>query len=140
VLLARHKKLNVWLPPGGHVEKDELPDDAVLREVYEETGVRAKILPNKRGLTFLDEHAKEMELPFAVILVDIERDDSHNHIDLIYVCRATTDVLVPDQNEVTDARWFACDRLYDLDIFDNVRKTIISAANKVAVCERGTGQ
>lgn len=32
VLLIHHKKLNLWLPPGGHIEKNETPDDAVKRE------------------------------------------------------------------------------------------------------------
>jgi ADP-ribose pyrophosphatase YjhB (NUDIX family) len=42
-----HKKLQVWLPPGGHMEENEIPDDAVLHEIYEETGIKAEILPNK---------------------------------------------------------------------------------------------
>src|SRR3712207_2453622 len=41
VLLHLHRKLGMWLPPGGHIERDELPDNAAIREVYEETGPRA---------------------------------------------------------------------------------------------------
>ena len=33
VLLHRHRKLGMWLPPGGHIEKVELPDEAAVREV-----------------------------------------------------------------------------------------------------------
>lgn len=128
VLLIKHKKLHVWLPPGGHVEGNELPDDTVLREIYEETGIRAEILPNRRGLSLPGDHARELETPFAVLLVDIERDDSHNHIDLVCLCRATTDTLVPDDNEVTDAGWFSSEEISRLDMFDNVRKTIAYAA------------
>ena len=131
VLLIKHRKLHVWLPPGGHVEENELPDDAVLREIYEETGIRAEMLPNRRGLSLSSGHAKEMETPFAVLLVDIEGDGSHNHIDLIYACRAMSDVLVPDENEITDAAWFSCEQIRDLDTFDNVRKVIICAAKTV---------
>jgi 8-oxo-dGTP pyrophosphatase MutT (NUDIX family) len=40
VLLHLHRKLGMWLPPGGHIERDELPDDAAVREVFEETGLR----------------------------------------------------------------------------------------------------
>jgi len=43
VLLHRHRKLGMWLPPGGHIEEDELPDDAAVREVWEETGVRVEL-------------------------------------------------------------------------------------------------
>lgn len=39
VLLIKHKKLNLWLAPGGHVETGELPFQAAEREFWEETGV-----------------------------------------------------------------------------------------------------
>ncbi len=48
VLLHRHRKLGTWLPPGGHIEKDELPDDAAVREVGEETGVRVELVGERR--------------------------------------------------------------------------------------------
>lgn len=39
VLLVHHKKLGLWLNPGGHIEPDELPHQAAEREFYEETGI-----------------------------------------------------------------------------------------------------
>src|SRR3712207_9577083 len=48
VLLHRHRKLGMWLPPGGHIERDELPDDAAVREVFEETGIRVELVGEKR--------------------------------------------------------------------------------------------
>ena len=36
VLLHPHPKVGLWLPPGGHIEPHELPDDAALRETLEE--------------------------------------------------------------------------------------------------------
>lgn len=39
VLLVKHKKLGIWLNPGGHIEPGELPHEAAEREFYEETGV-----------------------------------------------------------------------------------------------------
>ena len=44
VLLHLHEKLNRWLPPGGHIEPNELPDEAAKREVFEETGVAAALV------------------------------------------------------------------------------------------------
>ncbi len=36
VLLIYHKKLDKWLPIGGHIELDEDPEEALFREVKEE--------------------------------------------------------------------------------------------------------
>ena len=44
VLMIKHKKLQRWLPPGGLIENNETPDQAALREVHEETGLKIKLL------------------------------------------------------------------------------------------------
>lgn len=46
VLLVKHKKLGIWLPPGGHIEPDELAHTAAEREFWEETGVKVKAVDN----------------------------------------------------------------------------------------------
>lgn len=43
-LLHFHPKLGIWLPPGGHIEENEEPQDAVLREIREETGLECRII------------------------------------------------------------------------------------------------
>ncbi len=42
VLLVRHRKLDIWLSPGGHIDPDELPHEAAEREFFEETGLRVR--------------------------------------------------------------------------------------------------
>ena len=42
--LHEHKRLGIHIPPGGHVDRDELPHEAALREVREETGLEATLL------------------------------------------------------------------------------------------------
>src|SRR5262245_56314746 len=39
VLLVQHANGGVWLLPGGAIDPDETPQDAVVREVWEETGL-----------------------------------------------------------------------------------------------------
>ncbi len=44
VLLIKHRKLNMWLNPGGHVDANELPHQAAEREFLEETGVKVRVV------------------------------------------------------------------------------------------------
>ncbi|MBS3077685.1 NUDIX domain-containing protein [Candidatus Pacearchaeota archaeon] len=44
ILLIHHNKLNLWLPVGGHIEQNETPDEALLREIKEETNLDVEIV------------------------------------------------------------------------------------------------
>jgi 8-oxo-dGTP pyrophosphatase MutT (NUDIX family) len=44
VLLHWHRRLGLWLPPGGHIDPGELPDEAAVRETLEETGLAIELL------------------------------------------------------------------------------------------------
>ena len=44
VLLMYNKKLNKWLQPGGHIEGRETPIETAIREAFEETGIRIKVV------------------------------------------------------------------------------------------------
>lgn len=79
VLLHLHRKLGMWLPPGGHIEENELPDDAAAREVFEETGVEVDLVGEKReDIT----DPVQLRCPAGVQLENI--GPGHQHIDLIY--------------------------------------------------------
>lgn len=43
VVLHRHKRLGIWLQPGGHVDPGETCEEAALREVAEETGLHGTL-------------------------------------------------------------------------------------------------
>ena len=129
ILMIRHNKLKVWLPPGGHIQDNELPDDAVLREIFEETGVMAEIVPNRKKLDLADSHCLELEVPFVILLEDIEGDGTHNHIDMVYICRAVTEDLILQEGEVHGIGWFSYDQAMKLKTFENVTKTITHAVD-----------
>ncbi|MCL1790389.1 MAG: NUDIX domain-containing protein [Peptococcaceae bacterium] len=126
-LMIKHKKQRVWLPPGGHVEDNELPDEAVLREIYEETGVRAALIPYRHGLSVAKENCRELVRPFTVLLEDIEKNGTHNHIDLVYLCRALNEDLTFRDAETDGVGWFSYERLEKLETYENVIKTMAKA-------------
>jgi 8-oxo-dGTP pyrophosphatase MutT (NUDIX family) len=79
VMLHKHAKLGLWLPCGGHVEPGELPDDAAVREVVEESGVRVRLV----GAPPVATHdPRALVPPRGMQLSRIA--DGHEHVDLIY--------------------------------------------------------
>jgi 8-oxo-dGTP pyrophosphatase MutT (NUDIX family) len=94
VLLHFHSKLKKWLPPGGHIEPDETPPDAVRREVKEETGLDI-ILIRQENLTVHSPNANSFERPFLCLLESVPAHGltpAHEHMDLIYLAHPKSGV------------------------------------------------
>lgn len=86
VLLHKHKKLGIWIAIGGHIEENENPVEAVIREVEEETTLEIKLITLKRKLLKTDQVLEQI-LPEAIIeeKIPIYQDKpEHVHIDLVY--------------------------------------------------------
>ena len=83
-LLHWHRKLQLWLPPGGHVDPDEDPLQAVMREVLEETGITADVVPQAPAMTFTN--IPQLPPPLAIIVAEVA-DGPHQHIDMSYALR-----------------------------------------------------
>lgn len=86
-LLHWHRKLQQWMPPGGHLLPDEDPATGALREVREETGIEAELLP--LTATFPFSYPRQLPPPYIILVEEsAEADEPHQHIDLIYFCRS----------------------------------------------------
>jgi len=129
VILHRHPKLGLWLPPGGHIEPNELPDEAALREVREETGL-AIVLHEERGLPVdYPDQARQLIRPAGIQLESIS--PGHEHIDLVYFATLrdhTADAPLPELFE--GMMWVAQANLSTHELLDEVR----------AWCDRALGQ
>ena len=85
-LLHWHRKLQQWMPPGGHLLPDEDPVAGVLREVREETGVEAELVSFTP--TFPFSYPQQLPAPYTILVENsAEAGEPHQHIDLIYFCR-----------------------------------------------------
>jgi 8-oxo-dGTP pyrophosphatase MutT (NUDIX family) len=97
VLLHFHKKLHLWLQPGGHIEENESPSDAARREVYEETGLRP--VAAEDGASAHGRHD-------VVFHVDVHPAGAHTHLDLRYLLFASG-TPTPPPGESQLVRWFS---------------------------------
>ena len=118
VLLILHKKLKLWLPVGGHIELNEDPDEALVREIKEECGLEVKILANR--LDRNDPNHKHLHTPSYLNIHKIgsNPDEVHRHVALIYFAKAQSDKFVLNADEHDNIRWFSdeelCDPKYDI--------------------------
>ncbi|KVN07016.1 MULTISPECIES: NUDIX hydrolase [unclassified Burkholderia] len=125
LLLLHHRKLDVWLYPGGHVEAAETPDAAVLREIEEETGIRATLVGERDGdLADRDADVTVLHRPYQVLCEFIDdKREPHYHVDLVYLC-ATSARACPAARENDHARFFTYEQLDDLRMFPNFRRLV----------------
>ncbi|MCY3886508.1 MAG: NUDIX domain-containing protein [Chloroflexi bacterium] len=87
-LLHWHAKNRMWLPPGGHIEPDEDPLEAALRETMEETGIAVTVLPISEPFGFAS--PRQLPAPVTIMVESIPASASepaHEHLDLIYFTR-----------------------------------------------------
>ena len=102
VLFIHHKKLNKWLPIGGHVELNEDPEEALLREVKEECGLKISILGKKPKIK-----SKGTKTLYSPTFLNIHKiSNTHKHIGLCYFAKAKTDKVILNKKEHSQIRWF----------------------------------
>ncbi|SNZ02842.1 ADP-ribose pyrophosphatase YjhB, NUDIX family [Natronoarchaeum philippinense] len=104
--LHEHDKLDMWLPPGGHLDRDELPHEAAIREAREETGLDISLLASADGPE--SETASQLPQPRQFLLEDINvtpEGVGHQHVDFVYYGEATHRDITPSPGEQDAADW-----------------------------------
>lgn len=129
VLLHKHKKLNIWIGIGGHVEEDENPVQTVLREVKEETNLGVKLIFEKSLLKTKD--VEELITPQTIIEEKIplyKSEPAHFHIDHIYFafCKNPKKIKMSE-----DYRWLSNVDLKKNDLEIEVQTYARKAIDKV---------
>ena len=138
-LLHWHRKVGLWLPPGGHIEPGEDPIEAALREVMEETGMAVEIAPTAAPFGYGD--PPQLPAPATIMVEPIRAfggDAAHQHIDLIYFTRPLNETGDPPPGW----RWIDREQLErnapimvdgaDAEVSEDVRVLGIAAIDHIA--------
>jgi len=93
LLLVDHINAGLWLPTGGHVEPNEHPKEAALRELEEELSLQGEFLTRDPIL--------------LTSTITVGRTAGHTDVSLWYAVRGSVEwELSYDQTEFRSVRWF----------------------------------
>ena len=124
-LLHKHRKYGKYLPVGGHIDRDETPEEAVLREVKEESGLDIELFSNKLK-TF--SRSKEMNIGNVMNLHNV--NTFHQHMDFVYFAKSVTDKVNPREGESKDLIWVSVEDFENIDTYEEVKDYCIQAIER----------
>lgn len=117
ILLVKHKKNRRWTQPGGHIELDETPEECALREAYEETGVKVKLIG--------DRFPREEDFIRPLGIQKNRHSDGDMHVDIIYAAVPVNDTQeILNVEESDDIGWFSREELDRIDAFPDIKITM----------------
>ena len=133
VLLHQHKKLDILLPPGGHIftnsNHDELPIEAAYRETKEECGLGIEIQTSSDLDTFEDNSHETNVGEFCNVHFI---NPHHQHIDFVFIAKAFSDIIKPGKGESKKWTWMSKEEVEEhTKIKSAVKKYALHAINTV---------
>lgn len=132
VLLRMHDKYGMWCGPGGHIDLDEDPNQAAVRECKEEVGLDI-VLWN--GMQKRIDNRKEFrELIPPVSLNRHFTSLEHEHVDHVYFATSESDAVVPEYDDDRSDQWKWCTKedLEQMDLLPDIRFSAALALDTLA--------
>lgn len=123
VLLVFHKKLQKWLPAGGHVEPGETADQAAVREVREELGISVELVSALPA-----PYHNSLPLPFDS---EVHNVGDHDHWSLDFLAKPLAMPTTHNAAELDEFRWFSRKELAEPIILPGVRARALRALELV---------
>jgi len=112
ILLLKHILFHRWLQPGGHIELNEHPEEALWREIKEETGLTKDDLKLIKTGPSIPRSSDAVTLPQPFDINVHPIDNKHQHIDLAYIMVSKTDKVKPtNTHDTNELRWFTKEEL-----------------------------
>lgn len=112
LLLVRQRDLGLWSTPGGMIEPDESPADAVVREVWEETGLR--VTPEQVSAVYGG----------AGFEVRYPSGDEVQYVIIAFRCAVAGGTLRADMDETLEARFWSEAQAAELSLAEWLRPVL----------------
>jgi 8-oxo-dGTP pyrophosphatase MutT (NUDIX family) len=129
VLLRKHDKYKIWLSVGGHIELDEDPNQAALREVKEEVGLDVTLAPGPMAPA--EAGSTQLIPPRFVNRHAI--NDKHEHVAFIYFATSDSDKIVAESPDKSDeCVWATKEDLQTMDLKPHIKYYAECALNELA--------
>lgn len=113
-LLHPHRKLNMLLPVGGHVELNENPWAAVIHEIAEESGYdmnQLKVMQPKERITSMP-GTKTHPTPLFLQTHEFKKNADHFHIDVgFFFVTDQVPAHQPEQGESAELLWMTMEEI-----------------------------
>ncbi|MBS9784364.1 NUDIX hydrolase [Candidatus Gracilibacteria bacterium] len=110
ILLVRHKKGTPLALPGGHIEEGESLHDAMLREIKEETGSKARFfdIDPESKITSRGKNLKNLPLPIAsyeIVIGDVTK------VEYIFLMEMSEEIKKIQAEEIVEYDWYDPDKV-----------------------------
>lgn len=107
VLLRFHDKYKFWASPGGHIDPGEDVNEAALREVWEEVGLKVSLVGPEGWVKQDTKTNQDLVPPIFVNRHKIK--DIHEHSAFVFAAKSDSREINPqseeDKKSATECRW-----------------------------------
>ena len=131
VLLRMHDKHKIWLSVGGHIELDEDPLQAAIREVKEEVGLEIKIVESAK----IPDDVNYVGLIAPKFLGMHQVNESHSHIVFVYFATSSNDKVIDSvsEHEKSETCWCTKKEIEKMDLRPNVKFYALEALKELSL-------
>ncbi len=133
VLIRLHDKVKRWIAPGGHIELNETPEEAAVREAKEEVGLDIELYDGNKILAEKGTGRLKQLIP-PVFMNIHDASENHKHLILVYFATAKTDTIVqPENHEKTECRWMTREEVMAVtDVEETIKSYALEALKRLA--------
>jgi 8-oxo-dGTP diphosphatase len=111
ILMTNHPRYSLWLAPGGHVELDEDTDQALFREIEEETGYKPNEVEVLSAKPDVEPDGRFFKPLFTPNFMDVhEANAPHRHIAMVYFLKVKHGKHIKSEEHI-EAKWLTLDEI-----------------------------